>query len=244
VALADQDDVWYPDKLERAVERLTTTGTSMVFTDVAPVDGERRLLAPTFFGHRHPNTDDVLDLTMMNAAIGATSMVRAELLDTALPFPPRRYRSFHDHWLARCAQLSSGLTFDPHVSMEYVQHGGNVQGFIARRSRWGAARLLVTAKTVRPDEDHARALDTELLRGRLAELRELETRFGPSPGLNAAIRRHEEWAAASRSGLARLYAMWTADHLLRRRPRRENIEIYYTQAWHDIRALERGNHDA
>ncbi|MFZ4719521.1 MAG: glycosyltransferase [Ilumatobacteraceae bacterium] len=243
VALADQDDLWYPHKLEQAVARLRDTGASMVFTDVALVDDARRLLVPTFFGRRHPTTDDVLDLTMMNAAIGATSMCRADLLARALPFPPQRYRSFHDHWLARCAQLDRGLVFDPTASMEYVQHGGNVQGFIAKRARWGAAKLMLTARTVRPDEDHARALDTEMVRGRLTELHVLADRFDTTPALQRAIDRHESWARADRRGLTRLFAMWAHDQFLRRRPRRENIEIYYTQAWHDIRAGQRGDHD-
>lgn len=243
VALADQDDVWYPHKLERAVGRLRDTGASMVFTDVALVDGGRRLLAPTFFAHRHPTTDDVLDLTMMNAAIGATSMCRCDLLDRALPFPPQRYRSFHDHWLARCAQLDRGLVFDPMVSMEYVQHGANVQGFISRRPRLGAARLLVTASRVRPDEDHPRALDTEMVRGRLSELRLLAERFGDRPGLRRAMAAHESWARADRRALLRLYGMWARDQFLRRRARREHIEIYYGQAWHDIRAGEGADHD-
>ncbi|MFM2076322.1 MAG: hypothetical protein RJA49_212, partial [Actinomycetota bacterium] len=228
VALADQDDHWYPSKLARADAMLRATGKDLVFTDVAPVDADRRLLATSFFERRGPTTRSVLSLTMMNSAIGATCMFRADLLDVAMPFPPPRHRSFHDHWLARCAQLRRGLAFDPRVSMEYVQHDANVQGFRAGRPPFAEFGNLRRA--------HARgelgevAPDAELVEKRLEEMALLEARLGPSTQLRAAMRLHRWWMRGSRLALASLSATWCRDQFLRRRPRHESIEFRYVRA--------------
>ena len=228
VALCDQDDVWHPDKIARAVEWLDRTGASMVCTDVVPVDRDQRPLADSFFARRHPTTDSVLDLTMMNSAIGATSVMRADLLRLALPFPTQGYRSFHDHWLARCAQLHHGLSHDPRPSMDYVQHGGNVQGFGATRQR--LEPLLAVLRQPPPVEPTPDDPNVALVTRRLAELHVLAERFGSSRGLRRTIRRHEWWLRGSRAAKWSLVVSFAIDQHLRRRPRHEGIEIAYLRA--------------
>jgi glycosyltransferase involved in cell wall biosynthesis len=228
IALADQDDRWYPDKLARAVDTLRARGTSLVFTDVVPVDADLRVLSTSFFAERHPTTDSVLDLTMMNSAIGATCVFRTELLQVALPFPTPGYRSFHDHWLARCAQLAGGISFDPTPSMEYVQHTGNVQGFTATRPRLAAFTALLAAHRAGTPADATD--DIALVRRRLDELRILEDRIGRSDALSASIRFHERCLRGGRAVTATLIGAWLRDQRVRRRPRHESIEIRYVRA--------------
>lgn len=228
VALCDQDDVWHPDKLTRAVETLRRTGASLVCTDVVPVDRDLHPLAESFFTRRHPTTDSVLDLTMMNSAIGATSVFRADLLDVALPFPAQGFRSFHDHWLARCAQLHRGLAHDPRPSMQYVQHGGNVQGFGAARQH--LAPLLAVMRSAPPTTPAPDHPDVALVTRRLAELHLLAERFGDTRRLRRATRLHRWWLRGSRPAMWSLVASFLIDQHLRRRPRHEGIEIAYLRA--------------
>lgn len=225
IALSDQDDIWFPDKIERAVALLRSTGASMVYTDVAPVTDDRRMIASTFFARRRPVTDSVSDLTLMNCAIGATTMVTSSLLDMALPFPAEGYRSFHDHWLARCAQLSRGLVFDPRPSMEYVQHGGNVQG-----SRSARIALRDFAGVFRQEPTGEWELDAALVARRLDELTVLEQRFGSARRLRRVRNLHERCLQGSRGAIAALVIRWLVDQRLRRRSRRESIEIRYIRA--------------
>lgn len=225
VALSDQDDIWFPDKVERAISVLRSSGAAMVYTDVAPVTDDRRMISPTFFGHRRPVTDSVLDLSLMNCAIGATTMVRSSLLDTALPFPPEGYRSFHDHWLARCAQRIGALTFDPVASMEYVQHGANVQG-----SRSARISLRDFAGVFRQTPTDEWDLDTALLRRRLHEFDVLEQRYGPSTAHDRVKRLHRRCLEGRRLALMGLIVRWFVDQRLRPRSRRENVEIRYIRA--------------
>ena len=50
-----------------------------------------------------PTTTACLSLLMANSVTGAASLFRRDLLDYALPFPPRQFTHFHDHWLGLCA---------------------------------------------------------------------------------------------------------------------------------------------
>jgi len=244
VALCDQDDLWYPQKLARAVEVLERTGASMVCTDVAPVDRDRRLIASTFFGRRHPTTDSVHDLTLMNSAIGATSMCRADLLDVAMPFPPKGFRSFHDHWLARCAQLHHGLVHDPRPSMEYVQHGGNVQGFGSARQRLRPLLDVLRRPVPALPPDTTEHPDIALVARRLSELRLLEQRFGTSRPLRRTIRVHERCLRGTRPAMLSTVLSFVIDQHLRRRPRHEGIEIAYLRAAKASRLVAGGAHGA
>lgn len=225
VALSDQDDIWFPDKLERAVGRLEATGAPMVFADVVPVTDDRRIISATFFWRRRPVHHSEFDLTLMNCAIGATSMARAELLDTAMPFPEQGFRSFHDHWLARCAQRAGGLAFEPTASMEYVQHGRNVQGA-------GSARVAVRdfLGIMRQEPTSEWDDDTALVRRRLHELDVLDERYGPTRASRRLRRVHEHCLAGRRRAIALLIALWVVDQRLRPRSRRENVEIRYLRA--------------
>ena len=225
IAFSDQDDIWFPDKLERAVATLRSSGAQMVFTDVAPVTDDRRMIAPTFFSRRRPAHDSVFDLSLMNCAIGATTMVRSSLLDTAMPFPDEGFRSFHDHWLARCAQRLDALTFDPVASMEYVQHGANVQG-----SRSARISLRDFAGIFRQTPTDEWDLDTALIARRLAEFDVLEDRYGPSKAHTRAKRLHQRCLEGRRLTLLSLVVRWFVDQRLRPGPRRENVEIRYIRA--------------
>ena len=131
VALADQDDVWHPEKLEVLTSLLETESDCLaIHTDAAIVnrDGRRygslmRTLSLTGAESsallRGQGRDALLK---RNLATGATMMVRTELLERALPIPPGWV---HDEWLAMVAALSGGLRFDPRELIDYRQHGGN-----------------------------------------------------------------------------------------------------------------------
>ena len=62
-----------------------------------PSDG--RLISETWWDRRRNNHSDLLSLLVANSVTGAASLLRRELLDYALPFPPAQFAHFHDHWL-------------------------------------------------------------------------------------------------------------------------------------------------
>lgn len=111
LALADQDDRWYPHKLEVLLSAFETD-TLLIHSDFLRVEGERAVLdeAP---GGRADNRDcaSLRSLLLRNSASGGASMFRRELLTYALPLPPARGECRADHWLALVARALGGVRF-------------------------------------------------------------------------------------------------------------------------------------
>ena len=122
VALADQDDRWHPDKLERLIAELGLA--RLVYSDARIVDRDGAVLAETYWGTRTNNHSDLLSLLVANAVTGAASLFRRELLDYALPFPPAQFAHYHDHWLGLIALSLGEIRFVDRPLYDYVQHAG------------------------------------------------------------------------------------------------------------------------
>jgi|UPI0004146EFD hypothetical protein len=124
VALSDQDDYWYPNKLETLLPHLA---------DHSLVSGQARVVE--YPSDRVVSADTRrLDLTvpyftLTNQFTGGICVLRREVLATALPFPRMATPSeVHDHWLALCAATQSGTLVTSDIVQDYVQHGGNAIG--------------------------------------------------------------------------------------------------------------------
>jgi glycosyltransferase involved in cell wall biosynthesis len=144
VALADQDDHWHPDKLATLIEAIGDA--ELVYSDARIVDPSGTETSPTYWTHRRPNHDDPLSLLVANSVSGSALMIRRELLDDALPFPPHQFLHYHDHWLALVARARGPIAFVERPLYDYVQHADASLG-------------------------HAAANQMPDLRGRLAHLR-------------------------------------------------------------------------
>jgi glycosyltransferase involved in cell wall biosynthesis len=132
VALCDQDDVWYPEKLAAAVERLDANpDAQLVYSDMRIVRGDGTVIAPTYWNHRRNNFRNFDTLMLANTVTGAASVLRGALLERALPFPPEQGPSFHDHWLACAAYVGGGIDYIDRPLYDYTQHGQNVIGHSA-----------------------------------------------------------------------------------------------------------------
>ena len=105
VALADQDDVWHPDKIATLVASIGDA--RLVYSDARVISPRGDLVADTYWSQRQNNHTDIASLLVANSVTGAASLFPRELLDSALPFPPAQFAHFHDHWLALVA-LASG----------------------------------------------------------------------------------------------------------------------------------------
>ncbi len=129
IALSDQDDIWYQDKLTRTLEAFHAE-TMLVYCDMKIVDCDRNVLFPTYWTSRknYYRSCDIDLLTIANTVTGAAAVFKRELLDLALPFPPRYGEVFHDQWLAILAAGSGGIEYIDTPLYEYVQYGNNVIG--------------------------------------------------------------------------------------------------------------------
>jgi hypothetical protein len=140
VAPCDQDDVWHPDKLSVLADALERSGALLAYCDVRVVRPDGTVLSDTYWTDRDNAWDDMGDLLATNVVTGAASLLRREVLDVALPFPPEVEGSHHDHWLALCALALGDLAYVDRPLVDYVQHGANVVGHAPRRPGPGTPR--------------------------------------------------------------------------------------------------------
>ena len=134
IALADQDDVWIPEKLQFLAHRLgREPSAALVHSDARLTDAQgiqgttlMKTLGATRAELRNlENGKGLAALLRRNLVTGATVMMRRELLEKASPFPTAW---MHDEWLGLVAALQGALVFESGALVEYRQHGNNAIG--------------------------------------------------------------------------------------------------------------------
>jgi glycosyltransferase involved in cell wall biosynthesis len=120
VFLSDQDDVWLAGKVSSLSAALAHA--HLVVSDCRVVDAALRELHPSFFAQQRSGPGVWRNL-VRNSYLGCCMALRREVLDVALPFPPRV--PMHDWWLGLVAQSFGHVTFVPETLSLYRRHGGN-----------------------------------------------------------------------------------------------------------------------
>jgi len=186
LCLADQDDRWHPDKLEVLSSELEA-GATLAYSDTRVIDEDGTVRSDTYWRYRRNNYTDFTSLLITNAITGAAALMRRELVERALPFPPPHGDIFHDHWIALVAMSTGQIRYVDRPLYDYVQHSDAAIGFTnanAGRGRWGGPLADVALRIarlgyrlIRP-VGQTRYFDNYC---RLAlEARTLEVRFGNS----------------------------------------------------------------
>ncbi|EIF44085.1 glycosyl transferase family protein [gamma proteobacterium BDW918] len=121
IALADQDDIWFPEKIETLYSEIGESW--LIYSEVSPVDFEGNLLDISF-----PNVNRLegrcpLALMLNNCVTGHASLIRRELLHLAMPAMSEM--PFHDQWLAIVAASRGKLKASNKVLSFYRQHENN-----------------------------------------------------------------------------------------------------------------------
>jgi len=139
VALADQDDRWHADKLETLLAALRPQ-SQLVYSDARLVRADGSVISDTYWERRRNNHTNLASLLIANTVTGAASLFRRELLDRALPLPPRVADAYHDHWLASVALTVGEIDYVDRPLYDYVQHEGSAIGH-RKTNRRAAAPL-------------------------------------------------------------------------------------------------------
>jgi glycosyltransferase involved in cell wall biosynthesis len=137
IALCDQDDRWYPRKLE--VLRGAIGSRALVYSDQRLVTGDGRVLRDSLWHGRRNDHENLASLLVANTVPGAAMLFRRELLSIALPFPDAPGAQYHDHWLALVALAAGEIGYVDEPLYDYVQHPAAVQG----ATRAGTTRPLL-----------------------------------------------------------------------------------------------------
>jgi glycosyltransferase involved in cell wall biosynthesis len=133
VTLCDQDDRWHPVKLERLLGAIRDA--QLAYSDCRIVNPEGELVRPSFWTERRNNYTNFGSLLLANSVTGAASLFRRDLLDDALPLPPRIAKGFHDHWLAIVALARGEIAYVDEPLWDYVQHEAAVIGHLRANKR-------------------------------------------------------------------------------------------------------------
>ena len=207
VALCDQDDRWHVDRLAFACAAFDADPEAFLLHGNARlVDAAGKPLGIDLFQALEVAETELAALEQgralevlldRNLVTGATTMLRRELLHSALPVPAHWV---HDEWLAAVAAASRGLRVTRRSLIDYRQHGNNQIG--AQQERWGVA----LRRLVRPRGDFL-AYRLERARELLARLRTMQP--PPSAGVvalvEAKVAHHAVRAALPGNRLLRLW---------------------------------------
>jgi glycosyltransferase involved in cell wall biosynthesis len=129
IALSDQDDIWYPDRLERSEQEFAAhPEAGLVFSDADVIDEQNRPLGETLWqrlGFAGKRKQDLLSgqfivLAKHRFVTGATAMFRANLRDRCLPIASGW---IHDGWIAVVIAAFSKLRPIDERLIRYRIHG-------------------------------------------------------------------------------------------------------------------------
>lgn len=148
IALADQDDVWHANKLEKLSARLEQDPSlGGVFSDAELIDKQSKLTGESLwqvfgFGRRNQETFESGSaaklLCRSDFVTGATMMLRAWLRQELLPIDSGW---IHDGWLTWMLVLHSRLGFLPEQLMGYRVHSAQQAGIPPRSLKARLAKL-------------------------------------------------------------------------------------------------------
>lgn len=121
IAIADQDDIWLPQKIQSLVASMVP-GRLLIHSYNAEFrndDPSIRFFNPSRLRFQGTKTRQLL---LYNTVTGHTVLLHKNLLRFALPFPPTVY---YDWWLGVVATLHGGVQLCPEVLVLHRQHDGN-----------------------------------------------------------------------------------------------------------------------
>lgn len=120
IILADQDDVWMPDKLNVTINLLKKY--DLVLSDCQVVNSKYEVMHESFFRLRNSKPGFWRNL-YKNPYIGCCMAFRKDVLNYALPFPKQIH--MHDWWIGLLVELKGQVYFYPSPLIQYVRHGNN-----------------------------------------------------------------------------------------------------------------------
>lgn len=178
IALADQDDVWYPSKLRRLVDELTSDPTiTLVFSDADLIGEDGRMMHTSLWEVRlvdralRRRTVVPEELFARRAVTtGCTMVVRRRAAEAALPFPPELDHPTapmrHDRWLSMVAAAVGTVRALPDPLLAFRVHPAQETGVLAAPELSRALRDVARRVAFGSVEGHGDAL-----RARAAQLR-------------------------------------------------------------------------
>ncbi len=195
IVLSDQDDVWYPDKLERIESLLKENpDVGLVFSDADLVD-ESGCSLNRKLSNAHRIDPEIRSIVRSKAYVildrwelvtGATMAFRSEFKNLVLPIPTN-LPLIHDGWIALMISHAARLEMIDKPLIKYRQHNSQQIGVPVQKvdSRSSVEKVVERAKT-ETDFDH----ELDKINAVLARIKEHDKEFEyrGTENLNALLR--------------------------------------------------------
>lgn len=120
IFLADQDDVWYSNKVEKLL--LCLTDYDCVVSDATVVNSDMTVIHESFMDINHSRKGFVNNL-IKNGFLGCCMAFSSSLLKIVLPFP--KNIPMHDSWIGLNATLKGKVLFLDEPLIYYRRHESN-----------------------------------------------------------------------------------------------------------------------
>jgi len=123
IFLADQDDVWRPDKVEKFLEMFGAhPDLTVVMSDLVIIDAAGKVTSGPKFATRKFH-GGLLHTLLRNSYQGSAMALRRSILGYCLPFPTDI--PIHDVWIGLVNRFAGKTGFIPEPLLFYRRHGTN-----------------------------------------------------------------------------------------------------------------------
>jgi glycosyltransferase involved in cell wall biosynthesis len=129
-AFSDQDDIWHPDKLQRAVEKLDSIDPevpTLYFSAVAYTDEDSKVIGLSALNRGLSFGNALIE----NVITGCTIVINKSAKDLILKNKPKN-PVMHDAWLYLLMSCFGKIIYDEKPSVLYRQHSNNYFGFVTK----------------------------------------------------------------------------------------------------------------
>lgn len=137
IFLADQDDIWMPEKIERVLWAFEKENCSLVVHDaVVTKEDAKTVILESFYSMKGSGAGAVKNI-WRNTYMGCCMAFKRELLSAVLPIPDTI--EMHDQWIGVINDLMKKKScFIPDKLLIYRRHGNNESAM----THYGLARML------------------------------------------------------------------------------------------------------
>ncbi|MDM3851650.1 MAG: glycosyltransferase [Aphanizomenon gracile PMC627.10] len=139
IALADQDDIWYPQKLSVSLEKLRSETAVLVHSDLEMIDSNDKIINHSTwkFEARNPEKLSTNLLLLRNVVTGCSVLFCTSIIQDILPFPPQeKILWYHDWWIALVASHKGKIGHIHQPLIQYRIHSTNNVGVVKNAGKF------------------------------------------------------------------------------------------------------------
>lgn len=122
IFMADQDDVWAPNKVRRFLEIFEITNADLVISDCFLVNSKKDIIVDSFFKIRNSQSGFFKNF-YKNSYVGCCMAFNRTILEASLPFP--KYVFSHDTWIGLIGEMIGKTYFLREPLIYFRRHGEN-----------------------------------------------------------------------------------------------------------------------